>query len=87
MPTDRRTEGSSKVDFYFPDSQDQVDPSYDFAREASSLDRVRQRDDRYADDREDRRDDPRFDLALTMLERGLVRFSERLIGAERNEDA
>ena len=36
------------VDFFFPDSQDQIDPSYDFEREASSLDRVRQRDDRYA---------------------------------------
>jgi hypothetical protein len=36
------------VDFFFPDSQDQIDPSYDFAREATSPDRVRQRDDRYA---------------------------------------
>lgn len=36
------------MDFFFPDSQDQIDPSYDFEREASSLDRVRQRDDRYA---------------------------------------
>jgi hypothetical protein len=36
------------VDFFFPDSQDQVDPTYDFVRESSSPDRVRQRDDRYA---------------------------------------
>ena len=36
------------MDFYFPDSQDQIDPSFDFGREASSPDRVRQRDDRYA---------------------------------------
>jgi hypothetical protein len=36
------------VDFFFPDSQDQIDPSYDFERESSSPDRVRQRDDRYA---------------------------------------
>jgi hypothetical protein len=36
------------VDFFFPDSQDQVDPSFDFECEASSPDRVRQRDDRYA---------------------------------------
>ena len=36
------------MDFFFPDSQDQIDPSFDFEREASSLDRVRQRDDRYA---------------------------------------
>ena len=37
-----------------PDSQDQIDPSYDFEREASSLDRVRQRDDRYAHEQDDR---------------------------------
>jgi hypothetical protein len=36
------------VDFFFPDSQDQIDPSFDFEREAGSPDRVRQRDDRYA---------------------------------------
>jgi hypothetical protein len=34
--------------FFFPDSQDQIDPTFDFEREASSPDRVRQRDDRYA---------------------------------------
>lgn len=39
---------SYAVDFFFPDSQDQIDPTFDFAREASSRDRVRQRDDRYA---------------------------------------
>src|SRR5262249_42222820 len=39
---------SATVDFFFPDSQDQIDPSFDFDREASSPDRVRQRDDRYA---------------------------------------
>jgi hypothetical protein len=36
------------VIFFFPDSQDQIDPSFDFEREASSPDRLRQRDDRYA---------------------------------------
>ena len=36
------------MDFFFPDSQDQIDPSFDFERESSSPDRVRQRDDRYA---------------------------------------
>jgi hypothetical protein len=39
---------SSSVDFFFPDSQDQIDPSFDFQRESGSRDRVRQRDDRYA---------------------------------------
>ena len=36
------------MDFFFPDSQDQIDPTFDFEREASTSDRVRQRDDRYA---------------------------------------
>lgn len=34
--------------FYFPDSQDQIDPSFDFDAEERSPLRVRQRDDRYA---------------------------------------
>lgn len=34
--------------FFFPDSQDQVDPSFDFRSEQRSIHRVRQRDDRYA---------------------------------------
>jgi hypothetical protein len=45
---DRSRRNRQPVIFLFPDSQDQVDPSYDFSRESSSLDRVRQRDDRYA---------------------------------------
>ena len=34
--------------FYFPDSQDQVDPNFDFDREEHPLHHVRQRDDLYA---------------------------------------
>jgi hypothetical protein len=34
--------------FYFPDSQDQIDPSFDFHKEERSPFRVRQRDDLYA---------------------------------------
>lgn len=34
--------------FFFPDSQDQVDPSFDFQSEQRSVHRVRQRDDLYA---------------------------------------
>ena len=34
--------------FYFPDSQDQVDPSFDFVTEERSIYRIRQRDDKYA---------------------------------------
>jgi queuine/archaeosine tRNA-ribosyltransferase len=36
------------VKFYFPDSQDQVSPTYDFFHDEHSALRVRQRDDRYA---------------------------------------
>jgi hypothetical protein len=36
------------VRFYFPDSQDQIDPSFDFDTEERSPLRVRQRDDLYA---------------------------------------
>jgi hypothetical protein len=36
------------VRFYFPDSQDQVDPGFDFALEERTAQRVRQRDDLYA---------------------------------------
>lgn len=34
--------------FFFPDSQDQVDPSFDFETETRAEFRIRQRDDRYA---------------------------------------
>src|SRR5689334_9031850 len=34
--------------FFFPDSQDQIDPSFDFVSEERSIYRVRQRDDHYA---------------------------------------
>ncbi|MEA2682185.1 MAG: hypothetical protein QOK05_513 [Chloroflexota bacterium] len=34
--------------FYFPDSQDQIDPAYDFGREEYGSQRVRQQDDLYA---------------------------------------
>lgn len=34
--------------FFFPDSQDQIDPSFDFDTEERSIHRVRQRDDHYA---------------------------------------
>jgi hypothetical protein len=36
------------VRFYFPDSQDQIDPSFDFETEERSPFRIRQRDDLYA---------------------------------------
>lgn len=34
--------------FFFPDSQDFVDETFDFVAETRSESRVRQRDDRYA---------------------------------------
>src|SRR4051794_13863007 len=39
---------SEHVRFYFPDSQDQIDPSFDFVTEQRSPFRIRQRDDLYA---------------------------------------
>jgi hypothetical protein len=36
------------MQFFFPDSQDQIDPTFDFITEERSIYRVRQRDDRYA---------------------------------------
>jgi len=36
------------MDFYFPDSQDQINPGFDFETEEHSPFHVRQRDDRYA---------------------------------------
>ena len=36
------------MNYFLPDSQDLVDPSFDFTREDRGADRVRQRDDRYA---------------------------------------
>ena len=36
------------MNFFFPDSQDQIDPFYDFILEKSSKHRILQRDDRYA---------------------------------------
>ena len=36
------------MEFYFPDSQDQIDPCFDFVADEHSPFHVRQRDDRYA---------------------------------------
>ena len=46
--TSRRTRCSELMRFYFPDSQDQIDPSFDFETEERSPFRIRQRDDLYA---------------------------------------
>ena len=39
---------ATAMKFFFPDSQDQIDPSFDFVTEERSRHRVRQRDDLYA---------------------------------------
>src|SRR5260370_35685682 len=41
-------QGFPAMKFFFPDSQDQIDPSFDFDTEERSVLRVRQRDDLYA---------------------------------------
>src|SRR5438067_8664623 len=43
-----RPRSNRRLRFFFPDSQDQVDPSFDFHTEQSLEFKVRQRDDRYA---------------------------------------
>lgn len=43
-----RAKAARPVRFYFPDSQDQIDPTFDFTTEERGDFRVRQRDDRYA---------------------------------------
>ena len=41
-------QGCAAMKFFFPDSQDQIDPGFDFGTEERSALRVRQRDDLYA---------------------------------------
>ena len=47
-PPSRRSSRRATMKFFFPDSQDQVDPSFDFVTESARRYRVRQRDDQYA---------------------------------------
>ena len=47
-PTSPPRASSRRMRFYFPDSQDQIDPSFDFETEERSPFRIRQRDDLYA---------------------------------------
>src|SRR3954451_19023820 len=47
-PSVRLHPSASAMRFFFPDSQDQVDPLFDFVAEEHPIHRVRQRDDRYA---------------------------------------
>lgn len=42
------TNAHTDMRFFFPDSQDQVDPNFDFTSEEHAIHRIRQRDDRYA---------------------------------------
>ena len=43
-----QAQGGTTMKFFFPDSQDQIDPCFDFITEERSIYRVRQRDDHYA---------------------------------------
>ncbi|MBS1868301.1 MAG: queuine/other tRNA-ribosyltransferase [Actinobacteria bacterium] len=56
------------MDFYFPDSQDQVDPCFDFVNDEHRPFHVRQRDDRYA---HEIHDEPPYDgilISKTMVD-------------------
>ena len=69
--------------FFFPDSQDQVDPSFDFKTEQRSIHRVRQRDDRYA---HELIQPPPYDglLVSKPIVDGLPGSSGKYTGAQRN---
>ncbi len=69
--------------FFFPDSQDQVDPSFDFKTEQRSIYRVRQRDDRYA---HEVIQPPPYDglLVSKPIVDGLPRASGKYTAAQRN---
>jgi hypothetical protein len=69
--------------FFFPDSQDQVDPSFNFLTEQRSIHRVRQRDDRYA---HEVIDPPPYDglLVSKPIVDGLPGVSGKYTGAQRN---
>lgn len=69
--------------YFFPDSQDQVDPSFDFVTEATSPYRVRQRDDRYAHEVLRK---PSYDglLVSKTIVDGLPGVSGKYTGAQRH---
>jgi len=71
------------VRFFFPDSQDQVDPSFDFKTEQRSIYRVRQRDDRYA---HEVLDPPPYDglLVSKPIVDGLPGAAGKYTAAQRN---
>jgi hypothetical protein len=71
------------VKFYFPDSQDQVDPSFNFLTEERSNARVRQRDDQYA---HEALGDPPFDgiLVSKTIVDGLPNFTGKYTVAQRH---
>ena len=71
------------MQFFFPDSQDQIDPSFDFVTEQRSIYRVRQRDDHYA---HEALAAPPFDgilLSKTIVD-GLPHSAGRYSGAQRH---
>ncbi len=69
--------------FYFPDSQDQVDPSFDFITEERSIHRIRQRDDHYA---HEILDPPPYDglLVSKAVVDGMPGFGGKYTEAQRN---
>lgn len=71
------------MQFFFPDSQDQIDPSFDFITEERSIYRVRQRDDRYA---HEALHTPPFDgfLVSKTIVDGLPAAAGKYTAAQRN---
>jgi hypothetical protein len=67
-----------RMQFYLPDAQDLVDPSFDFLREERGIDRMRQRTDAYAHELFDR---PPYDGML--VSKGIVKERYTLAQQQR----
>jgi hypothetical protein len=61
--------------FFFPDSSDHVDPSFDFVSETRSLSRVRQRDDQYAHEVLSPSPYDGILISKGIIERGMTRYT------------
>ena len=71
------------MQFFFPDSQDQIDPNFNFTTEEKSIYRIRQRDDLYA---HEALHTPPFNgfLVSKAIVDGLPRAAGRYTAAQRN---
>ena len=62
--------------FFFPDSSDHVDPTYDFITETRSETKVRQRDDKYAHEILNTSPYDGILISKSIVEQGMSRYTE-----------